>query len=107
MFRALKASFCTISQTWPRSSFVPDLVEVLMVPPITPPNSAESLCDCTLNSSIVSIIGFKARLLKKVAWLGVPSNMYMLLRFTCPFTEGILDWPVATGVTPGVMRIKF
>ena len=29
---------------------VPDFVTTLTMPPITPPNDASSLCDCTLNS---------------------------------------------------------
>ena len=78
-----------------------------MTPPITPPTSAESLWDWTLNSSMVSMMGFRARLLKKVAWLFTPSSMYMLLRLIWPLTDGMLDWPVPIAVTPGVRRIRF
>src|SRR3954452_8437534 len=55
--RASNALFRTNSQPEPWNSLVPDFETRLTTPPITPPNSVFSLCDCTLNSLTASIIG--------------------------------------------------
>ena len=45
------------SHTEPWNAFVPDLDNRFTIPPVTTPYSALSICDCTLNSLIASMIG--------------------------------------------------
>ena len=118
--RESNASLRRNSQTAPWKSLVPDLETRLITPPRTPPYSALSLWDCTLNSCTASTIGSTAQLWPKNQWLITPSSRFMLLRFQAPLIEGsakddpgratgalklvppALPWAVLTGVAPGV-----
>jgi hypothetical protein len=62
------------SNAEPPKRFVPDFEVMFTTPPVTPPNSALSLCDCTLNSCSESMSGSATYVPARTLVLTMPST---------------------------------